>query len=341
MAIGPDEVSLLMLVIEGALLGLFTTLFVTTMHILISRKGKSQRPNIPIIAISIAMYVIAFVHMCLNTRRSYLAFIERRDGTPADFLALSTDGFYLSKEGLYVAQTTIGDGFLVYRLFIVWGRDKRFLLPAGICLLGNIATGVAALVNAGRVSGTTPIFATEIKHWIVSFFVLTLFTNFSCTALIAFKVWWAERQLAGFAHFSSNFKPVMIIVIESGAVYSAALFALLGTYLSGTWGYYFVLDSMPQIIGIVFSLIIVRMSLKISLGEPTRPTWSSRGTSRSKQSEIVGQQVPMKPLVVQIQKNQSTQDDNGRSVARGSLDDAVSTLGGAGDKQLESAEYDV
>ncbi|KAI5116458.1 hypothetical protein M0805_005871 [Coniferiporia weirii] len=343
-AIGPDEVSLLMLVIEGALLGLFTTLFAFTIYILVFRQAKTRRLNVPILTVSISMYIIGFVHMALNARRAYLAFIEGRDGSPVAFLSLSTDGFYLSKEGLYVAQTTIGDGFLIYRLYIVWARDKRLLAFATIFLLGSIVSGIVALVNAAHVSSTTPIFATEIKRWIVSFFTLTLFTNFSCTALIAFKVWWAERQLAGFAHFSNNFKPVMIIVIESGAVYSAALFALLGTYLSGTWGYYFILDSMPQVIGIVFSLIIVRMGLKTSSGDSkqsSKQAWQARATSR--QSQGGSQFVPMHPLVVQVQKNESVRDDNGKTISRGSVGDISSALEDTSleDKRAADITFDV
>ncbi|THG98240.1 hypothetical protein EW145_g7459 [Phellinidium pouzarii] len=359
MAIGPDSVSLIMLTIEGVLLGLFTSLFAATMYIMVFLPDGSQRLNKTIIAVSISMYIVAFVHMCLNTRRAYLAFILGKDETPYKFLALSTDGFYLAKEGLYVAQTTIGDGFLIYRLYIVWAREKRLLPLLLIFLMGSsvpwihsltsllVACGIAALVYAGRVSPSTPIFATAIKHWIVSFFSLTLFTNVLCTALISFKIWWSERQLASFAHFSNNFKPVMIIVIESGAVYSAALFALLGTYISGTWAYYFVLDSMPQIIGIVFSLIIVRMGLKLSSSENSQhgrlPFNKGRATGSSRQSEAQ-RNVPMQPLVVKINQSKSIQDDSGKSIRRASVEDSSTlTMEGIGpdDKRSGRGSFDV
>ncbi|KAI5122013.1 hypothetical protein M0805_008005 [Coniferiporia weirii] len=343
MAIGPSDVFLLMLVIEGVLLGVFTMFFAATMYILASRRRGTQPLNKPVAAVSISLYVVAFAHLCLNARRAFIAFIEQRDGSPIAFLSHSSDGNYVAKESLYVVQTTIGDGFLIYRLYIVWARDKRLLVFSSVFLLASIVSGIGALINAARATATTPIFVAQIENWVVSFFVLTLFTNFFCTALIALKIWWSERQLTKFAHFSSSFKPVMVIVIESGAIYSAALIALLGTYISRTWAFYFILDSMPHIIGIVFSLIIVRMSLKISSGE-TSPRdlskWRARAASETTQG---GRNLTMQSLVVQIQKNSSTRDDSGRSIARVSTENSVpSTLGvgSVGEKRLESIDYD-
>ncbi|KAI5122026.1 hypothetical protein M0805_008017 [Coniferiporia weirii] len=341
MAIGPDEVFLLILPIEGALFGLFTTLFVTTIHILVNRQRKTRGLNIPLVAVSVLLYVVAFAHLCLNEHRDYIAFIEQRDETPAAFLSRLTDRFYLAKEALYVVQTTIADTFLVYRLYIVWARDKRLLFAASIPLFASVVTGIIAVVSVAKASSETPIFAVKLKDWITSFFVITLFTNFSCTALIAFKVWWMERQLAEFSRSSSGFRPVMIIVIESGAVYSVSLIALLAMYINGTWAFYFIIDTMPDIIGVVFSLIIVRMSLASS-SEKTRlpglPKWQPQVSNGHTQS---GQLLPTRPLIVQIREDMCTRDDNGEFIRRGSMGGTPSTLGAgiAGEKQFESAGY--
>lgn len=56
--------------------------------------------------------------------------------------------------------------------------------------------------------------------------------------------------------FSSQFggrslTPVMLVVIESGAIYSCTLIALLACYLAKSWAQYIVLDSVKPA---VFSL---------------------------------------------------------------------------------------
>ncbi|EJC99759.1 uncharacterized protein FOMMEDRAFT_93188, partial [Fomitiporia mediterranea MF3/22] len=135
----------------------------------------------------------------------------------------------------------------IYRLYMVWGRYVRLLLPAVIFLLGSTACGTMALVDAARVSPTTLIFIPKLKQWIVSFFSLTLFTNLTCTALIAFKIWWTGRQLQSVSPQRVH-SPVLAIVVESGMVYSTALISLMAAYVSGSWGHYVILDMMAQII---------------------------------------------------------------------------------------------
>ena len=58
--------------------------------------------------------------------------------------------------------------------------------------------------------------------------------------------------------------PAAMIIIESGSIYSACLIILLSLYLSGSFAQYILLDAVTQMIGIVFSLIIVRVGLGLS-----------------------------------------------------------------------------
>lgn len=84
--------------------------------------------------------------------------------------------------------------------------------------------------------------------------------------------------------------PILWVVIESGAVYSFTLIALLGTYLAGSWAQYLLIDALSPIIvrdtlvwsqsypltwsaqGIVFSFVIVHFGLGISSSKGPAPT---------------------------------------------------------------------
>ena len=61
-------------------------------------------------------------------------------------------------------------------------------------------------------------------------------------ALIAVKIWKINRFSSQFVGHSLT--PVMLVVIESGAVYSCTLIALLGCYLTNSWAQYLILDSV-------------------------------------------------------------------------------------------------
>lgn len=45
-----------------------------------------------------------------------------------------------------------------------------------------------------------------------------------------------------------NLMPVLLVVIESGALYSATLITLLATYLAGSWAQYLLIDALTPII---------------------------------------------------------------------------------------------
>ena len=65
------------------------------------------------------------------------------------------------------------------------------------------------------------------------------------SALIAYKIWLIERESAvGSVYKSRSLSPVLSSIIESGAIYSAALIALITTFASNSWGHYPVFDSV-------------------------------------------------------------------------------------------------
>lgn len=62
------------------------------------------------------------------------------------------------------------------------------------------------------------------------------------TGLVAFRIWWLNRSIMAF--LGHSYYPVMFLVLESGAVYSATLTALLILYKTGSWFQYVLLDAV-------------------------------------------------------------------------------------------------
>ena len=124
-------------------LGLFTALFLTTTYILIYRR-KHRPLNMPILAVSILMYIIATVvcdemysdhlilltfllqHVIVATVRTYDGFISHRiDPGPAPYFLIRANFAFLFKTSLYIAQTSIGDAFMV--CLLLWSKDSLWL----------------------------------------------------------------------------------------------------------------------------------------------------------------------------------------------------------------------
>jgi len=125
-----------------------------------------------------------------------------------------------------------------------------------------------------RVVPHAEIFVVQLQQWITSFFSLTLATNIICTAIVVYRIWDINRESIVFAE--SSLRPIMLLVIESGAIYSATLTLLLILYKVQSWFQYVILDAISPIVGLVFSMIIIRIGL--GLTSPSGET-NFRGTS--------------------------------------------------------------
>ena len=65
--------------------------------------------------------------------------------------------------------------------------------------------------------------------------------------LIALKIWLHERRSSAIiALRSRTLVPVMVTVVESGAIYSTTLLALFIAYLSESWAHYIILDMVRR-----------------------------------------------------------------------------------------------
>lgn len=72
--------------------------------------------------------------------------------------------------------------------------------------------------------------------------------NMDAAALVAYRIWVINRTyfFSGFRH--RNLRPVLILIVESGALYSATLLALLVLYNTVSWFQYVVLDAVSSIV---------------------------------------------------------------------------------------------
>ena len=120
-------------------------------------------------------------------------------------------------------------------------------------LFSDLVAGVSSIISFSKVSLEVHVFS--YTEWATTFFATTLATSVICTctssywdpisfidftysALIAFRIWSVDRACGKYRETKSRLKPVLAIVIESGAIYSAFLIIVLAVYLSHGWDFY-------------------------------------------------------------------------------------------------------
>ncbi|OSD05841.1 hypothetical protein PYCCODRAFT_1443198 [Trametes coccinea BRFM310] len=267
MAFTAAESKLVSIFVQSILYGIYVTLFFTTTDALLRRREGCGTLRHDMVFVSLLMFVVATMHVATNFSRIILAFVVHADapGGPAAFFNELSNFTQMFGSTLYVIQTLLGDGMVLYRCYLVWERKVAVVVIPCLLLLGSTATGIGILYSFDKVVPQASIFVVQLNRWITAFFSMTLVTNFICTALVAYRVWSMNRSTLSFRQH--KLRPIMVLIVESGAFYSATLLALLILYNVDSWFQYVVLDAVSAIVGIVFSLIMRRIATGISTVE--------------------------------------------------------------------------
>nr|GAT52658.1 predicted protein [Mycena chlorophos] len=284
--------TLVALFVECIIYGMFILLFALAMSVLLGKRKRRTSGTRPLVGVSITMFILATIHVGIDLRRAMDQFLFDIDISPVASVN------YLLKSTAYAMQTIVGDGFMIYRVYLVWNGDKRIVFPLIVCLMGGIGVGAGALHSFAATKGDNaenPLFLTALHNWIVSFFSMTLFTNATCTLLIAGRIYMIERATRHTTKvFGNRLGPAIMIIVESGSIYSVALVLLLALYVNNSYAQYIVLDAEVQIVGVVFTMIIVRVGMGLSSDMTTYAASQSqfRGHGTGKSGASGGRSVP-------------------------------------------------
>ncbi|KAK7056662.1 hypothetical protein VNI00_002379 [Paramarasmius palmivorus] len=117
------------------------------------------------------------------------------------------------------------------------------------------------------------------------FFLATLAMNLLCTLLIAYKLWAVGRAVREYTQTRRGAN-ALFIVLESAAIYTTVLTCLIALSITNNSAMFFFLNSMPPLIGSVFSYVILRSTSSdatryTSTMVSSTLTGDSRSTGRS------------------------------------------------------------
>ncbi|KAJ8517672.1 hypothetical protein ONZ45_g5165 [Pleurotus djamor] len=223
--------------------------------------------NLPLQVSAVFMFGLSTAHMILDIITTLGMDVET--GLYVRPTALA--GVYL-----HLTNSAIADCVIIYRCYIVWGFNKYFILPM-ILVLTTTVYGYTMGLSVGTIS-------------------LTLGTNIIVTGLTAGRLWWGARQTAkvfGKEH-KDKYSKATAIVLESGAIYSLSLLVFLvlmrlelgtrrsvpaNTYACELPKSYVIYLIVSQLVGIIPTLIIVRVGLNVPTFQRTDETSSQASLS--------------------------------------------------------------
>ncbi|KAF7371371.1 hypothetical protein MSAN_00773500 [Mycena sanguinolenta] len=235
------------------------------------RRGSSIYWS-PIFLGAVMLFVTITAHWILAVDRAFLAFIH----PPVDVLAFYGDlaqTTVVVKTAFIVATLIIGDTLIIHRLWIVWGYNKYVILfPVGT-LIGVTVSGVGITYQLTVFQPGESIFLSEAGRWITGEAVFTLCTNVYSTAFIFWQLWNHGRHTETIQRYGGpSLKSVLVILIESAALYTMWTILYLACYRSESNLQYIVVDCWPAVTGISCMLIHVRVGLGWAQMEDERPS---------------------------------------------------------------------
>ncbi len=127
-----------------------------------------------------------------------------------------------------------------------------------------VVCGFGQAVIFAEARSTHSAFGSQLARWNGSLFSLSLATNVVVTSLIASRIWygasvlmsasetdafrrWVGRQVSPFLDSMFKYRRVLLLVIESGAIYSSALVIEITLYFLNNNAFYIIYDPIAQL----------------------------------------------------------------------------------------------
>ncbi|KAJ7023270.1 hypothetical protein C8F04DRAFT_1271589 [Mycena alexandri] len=250
--------------LETCLYGIYFSLFWFSVYINSRCTRNGHRPGQVMFFSSILMFAVATAHVamsCYRMIRGYVNFANAPGG-PVSFLGVISHWTHIFNDVLFTIQSLLGDAIAVYRCWILWNRDYKFVVLPLCLLVVNFVSGVKVTTGFAKVNPDASIFESSLSIWITIFFSVAVAQNITTTSLMALRLWLTERKSPRFRMDSGAFLPVIRILVESAALYLFLEIVLLVFYSLNYNVQYILLDAMTPVIGITFGLITVRIILR-------------------------------------------------------------------------------
>ncbi|KAK0209265.1 hypothetical protein DFS33DRAFT_1380755 [Desarmillaria ectypa] len=229
----------------------------------------------------------------------------------------------------------IGDGIVIWRAWVLWGRKWWVIFTSGTLLTVTLAAAIG-IIRAFTMAppGITVFDNPTLSTWAITFISSTLTTNLWATSLVAYRAWSHNKFIQSVTGetLMTRFRRqngILAILIESGVFYSCTWLVAIITFLCGTNGIYPVIDILSQLTAVYPTLIITLVCLRSTLDvaietfQQTTYEWTvGAGTVRSPDDILTTTSYPLNNLRIGVQmgtdESGSDQLDSTRSGVEGS-----------------------
>ncbi|KAJ7452120.1 hypothetical protein B0H11DRAFT_2074364 [Mycena galericulata] len=284
------EAQIVGLFLESVFWGFYLITFILCLRSLLFGSNwqlkRLSEINWAMLLVALAMCSFATLDVALGLMHNIEAFVlyTGPGGALEEFSNIS-DWVNIMKTVDVVLQTMLGDGMLIYRCWVVYGKSWRVVAFSILLWCGGAACTVITIRIEADLHSNVLITSSSLQPVTIAFWVLTIVQNMLTTGLLIFRIYKVDRQNARFAYHSTssaNQGPTRLgrvtrILLESGLMYTVVALITFVTFITDSNSAYGTSDVEVQVVGIAFNLIIIRADGR---AEEERTTKSGGSTLR-------------------------------------------------------------
>ncbi|KAH6892757.1 hypothetical protein BKA70DRAFT_1201071 [Coprinopsis sp. MPI-PUGE-AT-0042] len=226
---------------ETALYGLYLCLFIGAVTIFAQKEVHKPFASKVFLAGNILIFIAISLHNALNVYRVVIGFAYQLDAR-ASLLYLDDLRNWpaMASPVVLVIILWTGNALLIYRCFLIWQRNYRVI--AILSLLYTVSAGLD-ISNLWWIAQQRTLVDVNAKRWPLLRITYPLYSAQSIlnTGLILFRLGTRHRdsQSAGIVSFNTpSLVALMWAIVESAAIYTAALLAMVILCLIDHPGWY-------------------------------------------------------------------------------------------------------
>lgn len=259
-----DAAVIMSTVLEGILYGFSVLMFIGTIWIF-TYKRRVRDINWPIAVVATLLLVLSTAHIVINIIYLEDGLVRYRNtfpGGPQAFFAYTPQATFLAKSAIYILQTLVGDGVVIYRCYVVWRSIWVIIIPCIMwCGVAGCSVCMVYFFSQASISEIENFFTSKLGHWVAAFLSSTLATNLLSTGLLAYRIWTIERKVSTFRTVKGRV-PILRMLMDAAILYSAALCSSLISFALSNDGLFVVADVINPIISITFYMVFIRIAIR-------------------------------------------------------------------------------
>ncbi|KAI9452642.1 hypothetical protein BJY52DRAFT_1124203 [Lactarius psammicola] len=278
MALSNDMAALTGFACEALAYGVHCVLFALSVIMLVKRKRTDRNINTFITIANVFLFLICTAHFLIEFHHFYTTL----QSTGVHDFAAETKPLVGADIFISLADL-IGEGILIYRCWIIWGKNYFIVIIPSLCAVGGFACVAEAVHLLLGINPSAPVAPASLVPIITAGYVLTLVTNVLVTVLIVLRIWYLSParnpQLRGISTPSRTSRHAIDIMVESGVLYVVTQIIFVVLFAIRHPAQAIIAVIAVQIYGIVPTLIIIRATYGppgvYSIQRDTGVSWGS------------------------------------------------------------------